>query len=122
MPPWTSLGQIDHPYSIAYALYHNGFLALNRSRFEECMSRAHELAEVADENDYLVWSTLATVLEGVSITALGQTEEGLAMTETAIDLYQGLTTPPVFWPLILGLRGLVHALAGDPEQALDLDR
>lgn len=42
------------------------------------------------------------------------------MTETAIDLYQGLTTPPVFWPLILGFRGLVHALAGQPEQALVL--
>lgn len=112
--------EIDHPYSIAYALYHNGFLALSRSRFEECVQRARGLAEVADENDYVVWRTLATVLEGVSLTALGQAEEGLAMTETGIDLYQGLTTPPVFWPLILGLRGLVHALAGKPEQALAL--
>ncbi|MEX1126663.1 MAG: AAA family ATPase, partial [Acidimicrobiia bacterium] len=112
--------EIDHPYSIAYALYHNGFLALGRSRFEECVQTAQQLAEVADENDYVVWKTLATVLEGVSITALGQTEEGLAMTETAIDLYQGLTTPPVFWPLILSLRGLVYALAGQPEQALAL--
>jgi predicted ATPase/class 3 adenylate cyclase len=112
--------EIDHPYSIAYALYHNGFLALSRSRFEECVQRARELAEVADESDYVVWRTLATVLEGVSLTALGQAEEGLAMTETGIDLYQGLTTPPVFWPLVLSLRGLVHALAGKPEQALAL--
>jgi predicted ATPase/class 3 adenylate cyclase len=112
--------ELDHPYSIAYALYHNGFLALNRSRFEECREMARELAKVANENDYLVWSTLATVLEGVSITALGRLEEGLVMTEAGIDLYQGLTTPPVFWPLILSLRGMVHALAGQPEQALVL--
>jgi predicted ATPase len=112
--------EIDHPYSIAYALYHNGFLALHRGRFEECVQWSHELAEVADENDYVVWRTLATVLEGVSMTALGQTVKGLAMTETAINLYQGLTTPPVFWPMILSLRGLVHALAGNPEQALVL--
>jgi predicted ATPase/class 3 adenylate cyclase len=112
--------EIDHPYSVAYALYHNGFLALLRSRLEECVQRAHELAELADEHDYVVWRTLATVLEGVSLTALGHTEEGLAMTETGIDLYQGLTTPPVFWPLILHLRGLVRALAGQPEQALVL--
>jgi predicted ATPase/class 3 adenylate cyclase len=111
---------IDHPYSIAYALYHNGFLALNRMRFEEAVERARELAVVADENDYLVWKTLSTVLEGVSLTALGQIEEGVAMTETGIDLYQGLTTPPVFWPLILGFRALVHAMAGRPEQALAL--
>jgi predicted ATPase/class 3 adenylate cyclase len=112
--------QLDHPYSIAYALYHNGFLALNRSRFEECGERARELAQVADENDYLVWRTLATVLEGVSMTALGRVEEGLVMTEAGIDLYKGLTTPPVFWPLILSLRGLVHALAGQATQALVL--
>ena len=112
--------EIDHPYSIAYALYHNGLLALFRSRYEECVQRANQLAEVAGENDYVVWKTLATFLEGVSITALGRTKEGLALTETAVDLYQGLTTPPVFWPSVLSLRGLVHALAGRPEQALVL--
>ena len=116
-----SLAQgIEHPFSLAYALYHNGFLALNRGRFEECGQRARELAEVADENDYAVWRTLATVLEGVSLTALGRTEEGLVMTETGIELYQGLSTPPIFWPLILALRSMVHALAGKPEQALTL--
>jgi predicted ATPase/class 3 adenylate cyclase len=112
--------EIDHPFSIAYALYHNGFLALSRGRFDECIQIAGELAEVAGENDYLVWSTLATVLEGVSLTALGQVDEGLAMTETGIELYEGLTTPPVFWPLILNLRAMVHALAGSPERALML--
>ncbi|HEX5694949.1 MAG TPA: hypothetical protein VFZ15_01095, partial [Acidimicrobiia bacterium] len=111
---------IDHPYSIAYALYHSGFLALNRKRFEECGEWAGQLAAVADENDYVVWRTLATVLDGISISALGRPEEGLAMTETAIELYQGLTTPPVFWPMILGLRGMVHSLAGQPERALTL--
>jgi hypothetical protein len=80
---------------------------------------------VASENDYLVWKTLATVLEGVSLTSLAKTDEGLAdeglaLTETGIELYQGLTTPPIFWPLILTLRAKVHALAGKPERALDL--
>jgi hypothetical protein len=112
--------EIDHPYSIAYALYHNGFLALTRGRFDECMGSARELAEVAKENDYVVWSTLAAVLEGVSLTALGEVDEGLAMTETGIELYQGLTTPPIFWPLILVLRAIVHAYAGLPDRAVEL--
>ncbi len=111
---------LDHPYSIAYALYHNGFLALNRYRFDDCIEFARELALVSDENDYLVWRTLATVLEGVAITAMGQADEGLSMTEAAIDLYQGLTTPPVFWPLILTLRAMVHASAGQPERAVEI--
>jgi tetratricopeptide (TPR) repeat protein len=112
--------EIDHPFSIAYALYHYGFLALMRGRFDDCMQTTRELAEVAEENDYVVWSTLATVLEGVSLTALGETEEGLTMAETGIELYQGLTTPPIFWPLILLLRATVHAYAGLPDRALRL--
>jgi predicted ATPase/class 3 adenylate cyclase len=112
--------EIEHPYSIAYALYHNGFLALSRGRFEECLRFADELAEVANENDYVLWRTLATVLEGVSRTALGELEEGLALAEAGIDLYQGLTTPPIFWPLILGLRALVHGMAGQPQRAIEL--
>jgi len=111
---------LDHPYSIAYALYHNGFLSIFRSRFEDCLEFAQELAQVAEENDYVLWGTLATVLEGVARAGLGETEEGLELTEAGIDLYKGLTTPPVFWPLILALRSVVHALAEKPVQALEL--
>jgi tetratricopeptide (TPR) repeat protein len=112
--------EIEHPFSIAYALYHNGFLALNRGRFEECGQIARELAAVSTENDYPVWQTLATVLEGVSLTALGHSEDGLVMTETGIELYEGLSTPPIFWPLILALRSMVHAMAGNPDHAVSL--
>ena len=111
---------LDHPFSVAYALFHNGFLAIRRNRFEDCLEFSQELAQVAEENDYVLWRTLSTVLQGVALTGLGQTEEGLAMTEAAVDLYRGLTTPPVFWPFILALRGVVHALAGKPERALEL--
>ncbi|HSL26089.1 MAG TPA: hypothetical protein VLA54_07370, partial [Acidimicrobiia bacterium] len=112
--------EIDHPYSIAYALYHNGFLALGRSRFDEALGRAKELAELAEDNDYPLWMTLAKVLEGVALTALGQPDQGLVLTEVGVDLYRGLTTPPIFWPLVLSLRAVVHALAGQPARALEL--
>lgn len=111
---------IDHPYSIAYALYHNGFLAISRGRFEECLGFAKELAQISEENDYVLWRTLSTVLEGVSRTALGDIETGLAMTEAGVEFYKGLTTPPVFWALVLMLRSGVHAMAGDPKRALEL--
>jgi len=112
--------RIEHPFSLAYALYHNGFLAWNRGRFEECLDLASELAVVADENEYAVWRTLATVLEGVALAGLGKTEEGLVLSEAGVDLYRGLTTPPIFWPLILVLRAQVHAMAGRAEIALKL--
>ncbi|MEX0796667.1 MAG: adenylate/guanylate cyclase domain-containing protein [Acidimicrobiia bacterium] len=112
--------QLDHPFSVAWALYHNGFLALSRYRFEECIQFADELARVSDENDYLLWRTLSTVLEGFSRTAMGEIEIGMSKLEAAIDLYQGLSAPPIFWPLILSLRAAALAMTGQPESALSL--
>ena len=54
---------LDHPYSIAYALYHNGLLALIPEPVRRVRGRGPaQLTEVADENDYVVWKTLATFL------------------------------------------------------------
>ena len=111
---------IGHPYSIAYALHHNGLLALYRSRFEEALAWTRELAMVSEENDYPVWRTLSTVCGGVATSYLGDPETGLAMTEKGIELYHGLTAPPVFWPDLLRLRALVHSTAGLQERALEL--
>ena len=38
--------------------------------------------------------------------------------ERGLDLYQGLTTPSVFWPLVLSIRGQGFAHAGRPHDGL----
>jgi hypothetical protein len=43
-----------------------------------------------------------------------------ALQRQAIDLYRGLSAPPIFWPLILSLRSVAHAMAGQPGDALKL--
>lgn len=111
---------IEHPFSIAYALYHKGYFSLLRSRYDESVGLALELREIAAEHGYAIWETLSTVLEGAASSGLGQVELGLAKTEAGIDLYQGLTPPPVFWPFLLSLRATVQARAGHTETALDL--
>jgi tetratricopeptide (TPR) repeat protein len=111
---------IGRPYSLAYALHHNALLALYRGRFEEAIQWSDQQAQVAEINDYPVWGTLALVNRGVALTCLGETEDGLAMSEAAVDLYHGLTAPPVFWPQLLALRALAHGLAGKPETGLEL--
>lgn len=111
---------IDHPYSLAWVLYHCGFLGAARGRFDEVLETSHRLAAVSEEHDYALWRTLATVLEGVARTALGEPEEGVALTEQGVDLYRGLAPPPIFWPFVLGLRAGVHAMAGDLPKALEL--
>ena len=112
--------RLNHPFSLAYALYHAGLLDLLRQRLENSRERAIELAAVAKANDYPVWRALASVLHGVANCGLGLCEEGLTMTEAGLDLYTGLTTPPVFWGPLLSLRAAAFLMAGQPERALEL--
>ncbi|MFZ0012769.1 MAG: adenylate/guanylate cyclase domain-containing protein [Acidimicrobiia bacterium] len=112
--------QLDHPFSLSYALYHAGYLHTLRTRFDLSLNCARELQEVAHDHDYQIWEALSKVIEGVSLVGSGDAAEGLTLSETGVELYQGLTTPPVFWPLILSLRSSAHLGAGKPERALAL--
>jgi len=112
--------ELEHPFSVAYGLYHFGYLQLGRSRFREVRELAIELDSVARQNDYPVWRALASVLHGVADCGLGAAQEGLEMTEAGTDLYKGLTTPPVFWAPLQAVRAQGFFLAGRPERALEL--
>ncbi len=111
---------LDHPFSLAYALYHHGYFDAVSGRFESATACAAELERVAVQHDYPVWKALAPVVGGVASCGLGRAEEGLASVEAGLGFYQSLTTPPVFWPLLLALCGLAYLLGGRPERALEL--
>lgn len=111
---------LGHPMSLAHATWHHGLLALERQRYEEAFERARELAAIAERADFPVWRTLAVVLEGAATAGRGDAETGLRMTELGVGLYQGLISPPVFWPDLLRLRAGVSVLAGDGAGALSL--
>ena len=111
---------IDSPYSLTWATYHEGYFAVSRGRFDEVLNASRRLAAVAEEHNYALWQALASVLEGVAITAMGDPETGVSLTEQSVTIYQGLAPPPIFWPLVLGLRASVHAMAGEMQEALDI--
>jgi hypothetical protein len=67
---------------------------------------------IAEEHDYQVWRALALVFAGVSMVALGEREEGMAVSDRGIGLYRRLTTPPVFWSILLSVRARGFAMAG----------
>jgi hypothetical protein len=66
-----------------------------------------------------VWRALALIFQGLAKTALGDPVEGIDLSDQGIARYQDLTTPPVFWPLILSLRARSLGMAGRPEQGLE---
>jgi predicted ATPase/class 3 adenylate cyclase len=112
--------ELDHPFTLAYALFHSSVLDFWRQELALVLERSTSVQQVAEEHGYPIWSALALVLRGVATTGLGRPEEGLAMTAQGVELYGGMTTPPVFWPLVLSVRARGFLLAGRPHDGLPL--
>jgi predicted ATPase/class 3 adenylate cyclase len=116
----TLATELEHPFTLAYALFHTGFLHLWRREPELVRDRAVGLLDVADEHDLQIWRALGTCLLGAAKTGLGRSDEGLREIGEGIAWYQGLRTPPVFWPLILFVRAGACARSGRQAEGLGL--
>jgi predicted ATPase/class 3 adenylate cyclase len=112
--------QLNHPFTLAYALFHVGFFDLWRREPELARERARGAIQVAEEQDYPIWRALGVTIEGAAVATLGRVDEGLARIESGIAVYRGLRTPPVFWPLLLFIRAGACGLDGRPGDGLRL--
>jgi predicted ATPase/class 3 adenylate cyclase len=112
--------ELEHPVTLAYALFHSGFLHWWRREPELARDRAVGVLSVVEDHDFPVWRAVGTCLLGAAETGIGRTAEGLARMRRGIDLYQGLTTPPIFWQLLLFLQAGAHGQAGKPDEGLAL--
>ena len=112
--------ELEHPFTMAFALFHCGFLHLWRREPELLRDRAVAVLDVAEDHDFKIWGAAGTCLLGAADTAAGRHDEGLAQIAQGMDLYQGLKTPPVFWPLLLYIRAGACARAGRVAEGLEL--
>jgi predicted ATPase/class 3 adenylate cyclase len=112
--------ELEHPFTLAYALFHGSFLHLWRREPQLVRDRAVGVLQLAEDHDFQIWRALGTCLLGAANTAMGQSEQGLVQVRQGIDLYQGLKTPPVFWPLLLFVQAGAHAQAGRVADGLAL--
>jgi predicted ATPase len=113
--------KLNHPFSMAYALFHTGLLHLWRAEAEMVQGRAQALLDIAEEHEFRIWTAAGSCLHGAALAALGRAEEGLRQIQQGMALYQGLKTrPPVFWPLLLFIQAGACGLAGKPERGLAL--
>ncbi len=111
---------LNHPFTMAYALFHTASLHMWRGETELARERAKLLLEVAREQEYQIWESLATMLNGATQMTLDSPREGLAMIEKGFAVYQEFKTPPVFYPQLIGMRAGAFAQAGQPSQGLEL--
>jgi predicted ATPase/class 3 adenylate cyclase len=108
------------PYSHAYALFHSGFLHLWRSEPHLVDAYARQLLEIVADHDFPIWRALATCLLGVASVFLGRPAEGLAQVREGMAQYQGMRSPPVFWPFLRFVQAASLAGAGQAVEALAL--
>jgi hypothetical protein len=112
--------ELEHPFTLAYALFHSGFLHLWRREPELVRDRALGVLQVVEDHDFQIWRALGTCLLGAANTAMGQGEQGLAQVHQGVDLYRGLKAPPVFWPLLLFVQAGACGHAGRAAEGLAL--
>jgi predicted ATPase/class 3 adenylate cyclase len=110
--------ELDHPFSTAYARFHSGLLHHWRREWEVVHERAIGLLEVAAGHDFRIWEAIGLCLLGASRVGLGRAEEGLVDIRSGMDRYQGLKSPPVFWPLLRGVEADAALRAGRPADGL----
>jgi predicted ATPase/class 3 adenylate cyclase len=112
--------KLNHPFTMAYVLFHTGAFHMWRGEMDRASERAREMVRVAEEHGFKIWESLATILLGATQIALGQPEAGLAKIENGFAAYQGLKSPPVFFPHIMGIRAVAYAQAGRAAEGLRL--
>ena len=112
--------RLDHPNSLAYALFHSGLVYLRRRDVNLAKINSEALLEIAEEYDLQIWRALATCLNGAALALMGRAEEGLAASNWGMDLYQSLITPPAFWPMLILMRVTVLGETGQAAKALEL--
>ena len=98
-------------------LLHAGYLHLWRREAEVVQDRAQGALRVAETNELPIWRALATCLLGAATSARGRPEEGLRQMADGLNQYEGMRTPPVFWPLIRFMQAAPTPTPAHPGRA-----
>jgi adenylate cyclase len=112
--------ELKHPFTEAYTLFHTGNLHMWLGEIDIVMERAKAMLELALDHGFQIWESLAKMLLGAAQTGMGNPEEGLQNVEDGFSLYQGLKSPPMFYPSIMGIRAITYAQAGQPAEGLNI--
>ncbi|MDN5862771.1 MAG: hypothetical protein L0H19_04900, partial [Salinisphaera sp.] len=116
----TLAKELDYPFTQANAYFHSGLLHLWRRDFDIVLTRAVDLQSIAGRHGFQIWTATATILSGAAQVGLGSSEEGLVNLQSGMDLYQGMHSPPVFWPMLLSIQATACLDAGRPGEGLRL--
>lgn len=112
--------QLRHPFTRAYAIFHTSMLHLWRQEPVLAHERAQAVIDIAEEHELQVWAAVGACLQGAALAVMGRAEEGIPQIEWGMEVYQGLRTPPVFWPSLQVVYAGALAQVGEIQRALNL--
>lgn len=110
--------KLDHPFSMSYALFHYGLLHLWMGEPQIVISSTRALLEIALEHDFQVWSAVGSIIRGAALVWQESVDEGTQLVAEGMSVYRHLKTPPVFWPLLLGVQARACGMAGKAQDGL----
>ena len=109
---------LEHPLTMAFASFHAGLLHLWLRDFGAADEQVARLLDLAAAHDFGIWQAAGTILRGA--VRVGQTgaNEALVELRNGLDTYQGLRTPPIFWPMLLAMHATACHGAGRAAEGL----
>jgi len=112
--------RLGHPFSLAHAHYHTGFLYLWRQEPDLVLRYARGVLDAIRDQEIAIWRALGQFLVGAANVGLGKTDEGLAQLDSALETYQGLRAPPIFYPFLQLVQASAYAQAGRAAAAMKI--
>jgi tetratricopeptide (TPR) repeat protein len=112
--------KINHPSSIAYALFHTGLLRLWRHEVEIVLEHAQTVLEIARKYDFQIWEAVASCLHGAALSGMAKVDDGILEVKRGIEMYAESNNPPIFWPMLLLLHAGSYIQAERPREGLDI--
>ncbi len=110
--------ELDHPFSLSYALQHAMLVAHARRTGRETLGQAEELLRLAEERDYAYWLGPGMIGKGWALAEERQSSRGLASIREGLAAHHagGAGLSSTLWEGMLA-EALVRA--GQPDEALD---
>jgi adenylate cyclase len=110
--------RLNHPWSMAYALFHTTLLHAWRRDVESLRDRAQAVMDLTDEHELPIWRAVAMCLSGAALAKMDQADAGLRQIQQGMALSQSLKTPPMFWMMLLSMQAEVLLQLGQPALGL----
>jgi predicted ATPase len=107
---------IDHPFSLAYALHHTGWLYQYCRLGAEVQAAAEEEITIATEQGFALWHATGTFFRGAGMLLQGKLEEALPLLLKGLDSFRA-SGAELTLPFQLSTLGEAYTRAGRFEDA-----